>query len=628
MPQPPGMPSSSSRVSGHEPGSSSFSFRVSGHEPQPTSSTSRFDDEELAKLRSTDLCYDQKRTMTAEERQNIGIQPMPKSRILSSQGDTVTMPETNLQRIQRPPGLNMAEEIVWDVAMALEGRQSMEPPPASAWSDHLSMYTKVSKFLGYQLRHSQILREQKDNWISLRHLISENSKTMSSASVIFSAVMDNPKGRYEFSRPIYEEYTPHRQFRVSGHGPMLFPTVYLRAKQGHSSSSDPTAGMTKITEDNISFFCALHGTSGRNIRSILREGLKPSIMLPGSFKQRQAVHFAATMPSSSQEVRSGFKHGSSIVINADIAAYIEEGGTAYLSSNNVVNVFAIFPANNFLHCFDANTGHCYLTNKPLPKEELVRFLPLLGAKPASTLDNVPRERTFGVNMSASSNIQVTPDLPQLQDLEQEARESEAKDKDCIDPAEPLTAEEKIENISGRQRDGVKELLEDAMDQKLDDLKTTDRDPSDVQKALEQKGSEEEERPPQQTSDPSAGSSSRVSEHEPKKKKERKASSFLDTDPEDSEIERKGRWRPSLRRDKATNLPVLRPREVTQEEKRGITRSPSPDTRDGHYSKVHFRTNTGWRDISLWVDTEMLVQLREKDPDTLRGALRDRMGLTR
>ena len=167
-----------------------------------------------------------------------------------------------------------------------------------------------------------------------------------------------------------------------------------------------------------------------------------------------------------------------------------------------------------------------------------------------------------------------------------------------------------------------------MDQKLDDLKKTDRDPSDVQKALEQKASEEEKRPPQQTSDPSAGSSSRVSEHEPKKKKERKASSFLDTDPEDSEIERKGRWRPSLRRDKATNLPVLRPREVTQEEKRGITRSPSPDTRDGHYSKVHFRTNTGWRDISLWVDTEMLVQLREKDPDTLRGALRDRMGLTR
>ena len=137
--------------------------------------------------------------------------------------------------------------------------------------------------------------------------------------------------------------------------------------------------MTLLSE-GLPFYCALHGTNSRSVHSILREGLKPSIMLPGSSKQRQAVHFAATMPSSSQEVRSGFKHGSSVIINADIAAYIEDGGQAYLSSNDVVNVFAIFPADHFLHCFDANTGHDYLKNRPLPKEELIRFLPLLGAK--------------------------------------------------------------------------------------------------------------------------------------------------------------------------------------------------------------------------------------------------------
>ena len=227
MPQPPGMPSSSFRVSGHEPGSSSSSFRVSGHEPQPISSTPRFNEEELEKLRGTDLCYDLKRTMTAEERKNLGIQPMPRARILSSQGDTVTMPATNLQKIQRPPGLTMAEEIIWDVAMALEGRQSMEPPPASAWSDHLSMYTRVSKFLGYQLRHSEVLHDSKDNWVSLDYLIRENNRTMSSASVIFSAVVDNPKGRYEFSRPTYKEYIPHRQFRVSGQRQMLYSPLSI-----------------------------------------------------------------------------------------------------------------------------------------------------------------------------------------------------------------------------------------------------------------------------------------------------------------------------------------------------------------------------------------------------------------
>ena len=55
-----------------------------------------------------------------------------------------------------------------------------------------------------------------------------------------------------------------------------------------------------ITLDNIL------RTSIDTIRAILKDGIKPSTLLQRAEKQRQAVHFASTLPATSQEVKSGF----------------------------------------------------------------------------------------------------------------------------------------------------------------------------------------------------------------------------------------------------------------------------------------------------------------------------------
>ena len=172
------------------------------------------------------------------------------------------LPTTNLENLEKPPNLSFVDEILWDLARLLEGRRGVYQSSPKDFESQGSNLTRVSKHLAYVLRHSTEVAFAKDNWMGLGTLIANNPRILNSAEVIFVAVMANPKQRYEFSRPVYVSYTTRVESRVSG---LYLPAIYIRARQGHSQSTSPTAGMQKL-DDSCLPLVALHGTSVKKHR--------------------------------------------------------------------------------------------------------------------------------------------------------------------------------------------------------------------------------------------------------------------------------------------------------------------------------------------------------------------------
>ena len=176
------------------------------------------------------------------------------------------LPTTNLEKVQKPPNLTFSNDILWDLAMMLEGRRGVYHALPGDFDSRESNLTKVSKYFAAVLRHSIQLARAKDNWMSLADIIAEKPKVLNSAEVIFMAVMANPKQRYEFTKPVYIPYISGVESRVSG---FVLPAINIKARQGHSTSTSPTAGMQMLSESCLPVI-ALHGTSIRSLTSILK----------------------------------------------------------------------------------------------------------------------------------------------------------------------------------------------------------------------------------------------------------------------------------------------------------------------------------------------------------------------
>ena len=88
----------------------------------------------------------------------------------------VTMlPQTNLEKVEHPPGMSYEETYVWELAMLLEGKLACyEPLPT--WS-HDSVHYHLSKYLGWATRHSSAIQTSDiDNWISVESLLRDKRK--------------------------------------------------------------------------------------------------------------------------------------------------------------------------------------------------------------------------------------------------------------------------------------------------------------------------------------------------------------------------------------------------------------------------------------------------------------------
>ena len=186
----------------------------------------------------------------------------------------VLLPMSNLEHVTPAPGMSYNEDYQWRLSKLLEGHEAcVEPLPT--W-DPDGPHFRISKFLGWATRHSEEVKRNAGNWVSIDFLLDNNRRKLHTPDSLFQAVYFNEKGRYQFSRPMYEVTQPKRataQSRASG---QVYHTakIYIRALQGHSQSSDPTAALLKLNEDNMPPY-AIHGTTVDAAQKIVAQGMIP-----------------------------------------------------------------------------------------------------------------------------------------------------------------------------------------------------------------------------------------------------------------------------------------------------------------------------------------------------------------
>ena len=239
------------------------------------------------------------------------------------------------------------------------------------------MHYNISKCLAWATRHAPGVSNAKGNWVPVDWLLNNRRRVLSTPGELFMAVIFNEKGRYQFSRPIYEETASARETGMSRVSGQVYykAQVFVRATQGHSVSEDPMAAMIEVTEANMPN-CAVHGTSVHAARSIVSNGMVPGFQLPspgtGSSSRdketRLANHFATTLPNDASSVVSGYRSTAEVCIFFDLPAWLDDGKKAYLAPNDVLCVFEPIPPGYFTAAVQVANFYDLITLAPCAEE--------------------------------------------------------------------------------------------------------------------------------------------------------------------------------------------------------------------------------------------------------------------
>lgn len=166
------------------------------------------------------------------------------------------------------------------------------------------MYTKLSKYISYLLRHNPgdlNLSMDHNGWVSCKELIDKIHKTgkyIINIDILKQIVKEDDKQRYAFS----------------SNGD------YIRANQGHSISVD--MDYTPVKPPDYLY----HGTDARFMRNIMESnGLSPM--------SRQYVHLSDNVNTA---LAVAMRHGNTpIIFHIDTKRMDKDGIKFYKSENNV-----------------------------------------------------------------------------------------------------------------------------------------------------------------------------------------------------------------------------------------------------------------------------------------------------
>lgn len=166
------------------------------------------------------------------------------------------------------------------------------------------MYTKLSKYISYLLRHNPgdlDLNMDSNGWVNVKELIDKihrQGKYIINIDILKLIVKEDDKQRYAFSKK----------------------GDYIRANQGHSINVDleytPTTPPAKL----------YHGTDFKFMKNILESnGLSPM--------SRQYVHLSDNINTA---LAVAMRHGkNSIIFHIDAERMYKDGIIFYKSENNV-----------------------------------------------------------------------------------------------------------------------------------------------------------------------------------------------------------------------------------------------------------------------------------------------------
>jgi len=156
---------------------------------------------------------------------------------------------------------------------------------------HKSYNIKVSKFLSFILRHNLFnygLSFDKYGFVDFESILKIIKKKF-------------PKiEKEDIENIVYKD--PNMRFQIKG--------KKIRARYGHSLDVEPLGDNTKDIPDIL-----FHGTSPKNLKSILRKGLKP--------QKRKFVHLSSSIEEAKRVGRR--KSNSPIVLKIDVRKAIKDG---------------------------------------------------------------------------------------------------------------------------------------------------------------------------------------------------------------------------------------------------------------------------------------------------------------
>ena len=181
-------------------------------------------------------------------------------------------------------------------------------------------HAKGSKHLSALLRHQAAgLPLDADGGIGFSALAEFMS--LHHPQFLCEIVLTNPKQRFEF----LDDFTR------------------IRARQGHTNENvlDSVAMRQLTLENNHLFGVQVHGTTKTAWDSIRTSGLVPGGK--GGAARRTHVHFATCMPSQADQVLSGLRTNSEIIICLDLNRWLADNHQAFFADNGVLCTPEVVP---------------------------------------------------------------------------------------------------------------------------------------------------------------------------------------------------------------------------------------------------------------------------------------------
>jgi RNA:NAD 2'-phosphotransferase (TPT1/KptA family) len=166
---------------------------------------------------------------------------------------------------------------------------------------------RSSKAMTRLLRHAALeegLKMDKDGWVAIEDLLRHRSLNRLSREDVKTIVATCPKQRFQLDEA-------HSR---------------IRASQGHSIELRPDDLLQPVT-DPLQFPVVVHGTKRKLWPAIKDQGL--------CRMSRTHIHFATALPDA-DNVISGMRSSSNVLIYLDVAKLLEAGIPLYVSANHVV----------------------------------------------------------------------------------------------------------------------------------------------------------------------------------------------------------------------------------------------------------------------------------------------------
>ena len=252
--------------------------------------------------------------------------------------------------------------------------------PSCPWDSSLSWCDSASRWLCWLLRHGvsvNNLRITSQGYVAITEIMCYYPALFFShfptPAHLYAVVHKNPKQRMELSFGVYNEDWKALMVRArQGHsGGVLAPECVMN-ELFRSNSSVPRTRATDAQPPVITLpEIVVHGATREALPYIMQDGLLPG----GRSGNRDAVHFAITLPEDNSTVVSGLRPRSDVLIFLNLDRWLSTPpNRAFITENNVVCIHTKVDRKFFLAVVDMRTYNVTNAEDEAASEAVMSFM--------------------------------------------------------------------------------------------------------------------------------------------------------------------------------------------------------------------------------------------------------------